>query len=192
MMETLRLSGLMDASKPCGEGFDKLSPHGLGHGLKAKPIEPLTTGLKTMDLEKSVSQVIEAYKKAVSGKDAEALMRLYDPKVRVFDAWGVWSYEGSAAWQRAVQAWFTSLGAERALVTFEDTQVMVHGEFALVSTIATYAASSAQGEPLRSLQNRLTWGMRLKGHQLRIVHEHTSAPMGFEDMKAILQRNVAS
>lgn len=142
-----------------------------------------------IDLEKSVSQVFEAYKKAVSGKDADALMRLYDPKVRVFDAWGVWSYEGSAAWQRAVEAWFTSMGAERVLATFEDTQIVMQAEFALVSTIVTYASISAQGEPLRSLQNRLTWGLRLKGHQLRIVHEHTSAPMGFEDMKAMLQRN---
>lgn len=145
-----------------------------------------------IDLDKSVSQVLEAYKKAVASKDVSALMRLYDPKVRVFDAWGVWSYEGSDAWQRAVEAWFTSLGAERVLVSFEDTQTVMQTEFALVSTIVTYAATSAQGEPLRSLQNRLTWGLKLKGHQLRIVHEHTSAPMGFEDMKAMLQRHPAS
>jgi len=141
------------------------------------------------DLEKSVSQVLDAYTKAVSGKDADALLRLYDPKARVFDAWGVWSYEGAESWRRAVEAWFSSLGTERVLVSFDDTQILVQGEFALVSTIVSYAGVSAQGEKLRSMQNRLTWGMRLRGHVLRIVHEHTSAPLGFEDMKAILQRN---
>jgi ketosteroid isomerase-like protein len=145
-----------------------------------------------VDLEKSVPKVLEAYTKAVLGKDVEAFIRLYDAKARVFDAWGVWSYEGSEAWQRAVEAWFSSLGTERVAVSFDETQVLVHGEFALVSTIATYAGLSAQGESLRSMQNRLTWAMRLKGHVLRIVHEHTSAPLGFEDMKAILQRTQAS
>jgi ketosteroid isomerase-like protein len=75
------------------------------------------------------------------------------------------------------------------VVSFDDTQVVVQGEFALLSSIVTYAGVSAQGEKLRSMQNRLTWAMRLRGHVLRIVHEHTSAPLGFEDMKAILLRN---
>jgi len=47
---------------------------------------------------------------------------------------------------------------------------------------------SAQGEPLRAMQNRLTWTLRSSGHMLRVVHEHTSAPVGFEDQKAILER----
>jgi hypothetical protein len=38
------------------------------------------------------------------------------------------------------------------------------------------------------MQNRLSWVLKTGGHVRRIVHEHTSAPMGFEDMKAILQR----
>ena len=31
-------------------------------------------------------------------------------------------------------------------------------------------------------------GEKTSGHVLRIVHEHTSAPIGFEDAKAILKR----
>jgi hypothetical protein len=38
------------------------------------------------------------------------------------------------------------------------------------------------------MQTRLTWVLRTRGHVLRIVHEHTSAPVGFDDSKAILQR----
>jgi ketosteroid isomerase-like protein len=144
------------------------------------------------DVEKQVTQVLESYKSAVFATDVEAFMRLYDPSVRVFDTWGVWSYEGSAAWQRAVEGWFTSLGTERVRVTFEEVRTVAEREFAIVSAIVTYSGISAQGEQLRAMQNRISWGLRTSGHVLRIVHEHTSAPVGFEDSKAILHRQSAS
>ena len=140
------------------------------------------------DTDKSITRILESYQAAVLAKDAQALMRLYDPAVRVFDAWGVWSYEGAQAWQMAVEAWFTSLGGEKVRVSFEDVQSTVGREMAMVSAVVTYAGVSAQGEPLRAMQNRISWVLRTTGHVLRIVHEHTSAPVGFEDMKAILQR----
>jgi ketosteroid isomerase-like protein len=143
------------------------------------------------DIDKSVARVIGSYQAAVLAKDVAAFMRLYDADVRVFDAWGVWSYEGSAAWQIAVEGWFTSLGSEKVKVTFDDVQASVGRESAVVSAIVTYAGLSAQGEPLRAMQNRLTWSLRTIGHVLRIVHEHTSAPIGFSDSKAILQRGSA-
>jgi ketosteroid isomerase-like protein len=152
--------------------------------------------MKLNDTEKSIGRVLESYKSAVYAKDAAALIRLYDPRVRVFDAWGVWSYEGAEAWQRAVEAWFTSLGTERVKVTFSDVQVSAERESAhtsaVVSAIVTYAGFSAQGDALRSMQNRLTWALRTSGHVLRIVHEHTSAPLGFDDTKGILQRAPSS
>lgn len=144
------------------------------------------------DTEKSIARVLASYESAVFSKDVEAFMRLYDPSVRVFDAWGVWSYEGTAAWQRAVEGWFTSLGTERVKVTFDEVQTSGGREAAMVSAIVTYAGVSPQGEQLRAMQNRLTWVLRTSGHNLRIVHEHTSAPIGFNDSKAILQREMPS
>ena len=140
------------------------------------------------DIEKSITRVLEAYTAAVHAKDITAFMRLYDPKVRVFDCWGIWSYEGAASWQMAVEAWFTSLGAERVKVSFEDVQIHASPEVSVVNAVVTYAGVSAQGEPLRAMQNRLTWALKTSGHVPRIIHEHTSAPVGFDDMKAILQR----
>ncbi|HEY4079177.1 MAG TPA: nuclear transport factor 2 family protein [Burkholderiaceae bacterium] len=140
------------------------------------------------DIEKSLGQILELYKAAVLAKDAEAFIRLYDPSVRVFDTWGVWSYEGAEAWQRAVEGWFTSLGAERCKVSFEDVKMSIGKEFSILSAIVTYAAIAPSGEALRSMQNRISWGLKTSGHMPRIVHEHTSAPVGFEDMKAMLQR----
>jgi ketosteroid isomerase-like protein len=144
------------------------------------------------DIDKSVARVLDAYGAAVHAKDVAALIRLYHPDVRVFDAWGIWSYEGADAWQRAVEAWFSSLGSERVKVSFEDVKTSQGRESAVVSAIVTYAGVSAEGEQLRALQNRLTWALKLSGHVLRIVHEHTSSPVGFEDQKAILQRQTGS
>lgn len=144
------------------------------------------------DLDKSIARILDAYSSAVHEQDVAAFMRLYDPGVRVFDAWGVWSYEGAQAWQIAVEGWFKSLGTERVKVTFEDVKTTVTKEFAGVSAIVTYAGVSAQGAPLRAMQNRLSWVLRTSGHVPRIIHEHTSAPVGFEDMKAILQRDSAT
>ncbi len=140
------------------------------------------------DIEKQAHQVLDSYKAAVLAADAAALMRLYHPAARVFDAWGVWLYEGAPAWQRAVEGWFTSLGSEKVRVSFSDVQVLGDQRMAILSAIVSYAAESAQGQPLRTMQNRITWGLQESGHVLRIVHEHTSAPVGFEDSKAILAR----
>jgi hypothetical protein len=61
----------------------------------------------------------------------------------------------------------------------------------VLSAIVTYAGVSAEGEPLREMQNRLSWALRWTGHVPRIVHEHTSAPIAFDDTKAILRRHAA-
>jgi ketosteroid isomerase-like protein len=140
------------------------------------------------DMDKQIQRVIGSYQAAVLARDVEAFMRLYHPAVRVFDAWGVWLYEDAPSWRRAVEGWFTSLGSERVRVRFSELQTTAEQALATVSAIVTYAAESAQGEPLRSMESRITWVLRETGHVLRIVHEHTSAPIGFEDSKAILAR----
>ena len=140
------------------------------------------------DRERQIQRVIGLYEAAVLARDVEAFMRLYHPTVRVFDAWGVWLYEDAPSWRRAVEGWFTSLGSERVRVSFSDVQITAEQTVATVSAVVTYAAESEQGMPLRSMQNRITWVLRETGHVLRIVHEHTSAPIGIEDFKAILTR----
>jgi hypothetical protein len=80
------------------------------------------------------------------------------------------------------------LGSETVRVTFDDTQSTTAQELAIVSSIITYTGVSAEGKPLRSLQNRITWAIHLSVPGPRIIHEHTSAPIGFSEMKAILSR----
>lgn len=140
------------------------------------------------DTEKQVLRAIDTYKSAVLAKNAETFMHLYDPEARVFDAWGTWLYEGAQAWRVAVEGWFSSLGSETVRVRFEDVKIVGERGFASMSAIVTYAAHSPEGQELRAMQNRISWVFRASGHVLRIVHEHTSAPIGFEDAKAMLKR----
>ena len=140
------------------------------------------------DTEREVLRALDTYKSAVLEKDAETFMRLYHPEVRVFDAWGLWSYENAEAWRVAVEGWFSSLGSESVKVTFEDVKIVGDRGFASMTAVVTYAALSAQGQQIRAMQNRISWVLRSSGHVMRIVHEHTSAPIGFEDAKAILTR----
>jgi len=143
-------------------------------------------------LDKDIARVLGIYEAAVFKKDVGALMRIYDPNVRVFDAWGVWAYEGAEAWQRAVEGWFTSLGIERVKVTFDEVNFLPGKDVSALNAIVTYASLSAEGVQQRIMQNRITWVLRTVGHVPRVVHEHTSAPLGFEDQKALLVRSKAS
>lgn len=139
-------------------------------------------------VEASIDRVIEAYKASVATRNVDAFMRLYDPSARVFDAWGAWSYETLPEWQVAVEGWFASHPNDRLVVTFDDIRTVASPIFASVTAVVTYAVLSARGEHLNSMQNRLTWVLKTSSHVPRIIHEHTSAPVGFEDQKAILQR----
>ncbi len=138
------------------------------------------------ELDTSITRIIDTYCSAVLAKNVETLMHIYEPGVRVFDAWGIWCHDGAEAWRVAVEGWLGSLGAEKVRVQFDEVHSFGTADTAVLNAIVTYAAVSATGEALRSMQNRLTWGLRTRGHVLRIAHEHTSAPIGFEDMKAIL------
>lgn len=142
------------------------------------------------DVGEAVAKLRQKYIDAIANRNVKALTQLYDPKVRVFDAWGVWEYDGVEAWQIAVEGWLSSHPTDRLQVRFSDCVVLGNNDLATMTAIVSYAGLSPDGTELRSMQNRITWIVRTRAHNLRIIHEHTSAPIGFEDMKAILKRNM--
>jgi ketosteroid isomerase-like protein len=148
--------------------------------------------IEVSEVEASVTRVIEGYKAAVAARDIDGFMRLYDPAVRIFDAWGVWSYEGVPAWKVPIESWFASHPEDRHVVTFEDISCVSTPALVSVAAVVTYAMVSASGEQVGAMQNRLTWVLKPDAGRLSIVHEHTSVPVGFEDQKAILQRPAKS
>jgi ketosteroid isomerase-like protein len=144
------------------------------------------------DLESSVARILAAYSAAVSARDVDALMRLYDPKVRIFDTWGSWSYDGADAWRVAVEGWFGAMTEASLKASFDDVRTSGSSDHAAVTAFVHYTALSKTGEPRQSMHNRISWVLRTSGHVLRILHEHTSAPIGFEDTKAILERKTGA
>lgn len=141
------------------------------------------------DFDNLVQQFFNAYSEAVYQKDVEVFMKLYDPDVRIFDTWGAWSYEGETSWRKMIAQWFDSLNtAERVKVTFDDIKRTATQGLGFVSATGTYACVSVKGEEIRAMQNRLTWVLKQEGEIWKIIHEHTSAPITFDELKPILCR----
>ena len=57
---------------------------------------------------KELTSLFETYKNAVFQKDVEAFTALFDEKVRVFDMWVLWTYDGLAVWRDMAKDWFSS------------------------------------------------------------------------------------
>ncbi len=140
------------------------------------------------ELEKTVMQVLDAYKSAVFAKDVDAFVSLYDQEVRVFDLWEKWSYNGIEAWRGMVMDWFNSLGTDRVDVEVDNVEISATDKLAMAHGFITYKGVSAEGKELRAMQNRLTWVLKQKDGTWKIIHEHTSAPVNAETSKVILQR----
>jgi uncharacterized protein (TIGR02246 family) len=135
-----------------------------------------------------VAALLESYREAVYAKDVDAFVAIFADDVRVFDMWGAWSHDGIDSWREMAVGWFGSLGDELVRVEFDDVQTTVGDDTAVLSAFVTFAGLSAEGEELRSMDNRLTWGMRKTGEIWKVVHEHTSAPVEMATGKVDLER----
>jgi uncharacterized protein (TIGR02246 family) len=132
--------------------------------------------------------MIEEYVAAVHGKDAAAFADLYAEDARNFDMWGRFSYEGRDAIRTMAEAWFASVGTDEIRVEFQEARRIDGDDVAIVNAFVRFSGISAEGEELRSMTNRITWGLRRTPDGWSIAHEHTSAPLG-DDLKGILQRD---
>ena len=139
------------------------------------------------DIDPRLLRICEGYTHAVREKNVEAFLNLYHPTARVFDTWGAWSFEGVPARRKVIEEWFGSLGEERVAVTFDRVQTIVTSDLASLTARVVYAAISPAGAELRSMQNRLTWVLKAEGGEWKIIHEHTSVPIG-PDLKGLLAR----
>jgi len=95
----------------------------------------------------------------------------------------------AAQWQKPISAWLASHASEKLRVTFDD--VAVHGSQTdlAVTALVTYAQVSADGALLGALRNRLTWFLQVRDGRTQIVHEHTSVPVDFHEMKPLTAKN---
>jgi len=137
---------------------------------------------------KTIESLFDTYKSAVYKKDLESFASIFDEKVRIFDMWQNWSYNGISTWREMAKSWFSNLGENKDVITFDDIQIQSAGEMAVASAFVRFTAISEKGEELRYLENRLTWIAQKKDNQWKIIHQHTSGPIDFETMKVILKR----
>jgi uncharacterized protein (TIGR02246 family) len=135
-----------------------------------------------------VRALLDAYRDAVRAKDVDAFIAIFADDVRVFDMWGTWSHDGIDSWREMAVGWFGSLGDELVQVDFDDVQTTIGDDTAVLSAFVTFAGLSADGAELRSMNNRLTWGLRKTDGSWKVVHEHTSAPVELATGKVDLRR----
>ena len=131
--------------------------------------------------------MIESYKDAVLTKDVDAFCAIYDADIHIFDMWGQWSMRGIVAWRAMAQGWFSSVGNEQIIVDADHIESAITDELAVGHAIFTYTALSADGEKLRSLDNRITVVLKRIGDVWKVIHEHTSALIDHATLKANLK-----
>ena len=135
-----------------------------------------------------VHQALARYSAAAYEKDVDAFVALYSADLHVFDMWNSWELRGIDAWRAMAAGWFSSLGEERVVVKARDVVATVSGELAMGHATLSYTAISADGQELRSLDNRITLAMRRVGNAWKIFHEHTSGPIDHKTMKGVIKR----
>lgn len=138
--------------------------------------------------DEPILQLLSDYQAAVLEKDVERFTALYDRDLRVFDMWGVWSYDGSAPWRDMAAGWFGSLGEERVVVNFSDVQTIVGADHAVVHAFIKYRAIAPDGGELRSMDNRLTLTLRRGANGWKIFHQHSSCPIDRTTVQVMFKR----
>lgn len=132
-------------------------------------------------------QILDGYRAAVLAKDVEAFVALYADDIHVFDMWGAWSLHGIDAWRAMATDWFGSLGSETVVVEATQVHSTAADELAFGHALLKFSAHAADGTVLRSMTNRVTMGLRRREGVWRVAHQHTSAPIEHDTLKAILQ-----
>lgn len=140
-------------------------------------------------IESIARTVMNKYAAAVFERDVAAFISLYAADMRIFDAWDAWEYRGAAQWQNPISAWLTSHVSEKLTVTFDE--IDVHGSEACfaVTALVIYARASADGTELGAIRNRITWVLQIRDEVVQIIHEHTSVPVDFQEMKPLAMKH---
>jgi uncharacterized protein (TIGR02246 family) len=128
-----------------------------------------------------VKDVFDRYVAAVNASDADALLALYADEVHVFDMMEPFERHGNDASRDLLQAW---LGDESVTqeCTIEDLHMVESGDLAAARAAVRYGMTMADGTR-HSMWNRATWTLQRIDGEWKIVTEHTSVPLGEEDMQ---------
>ena len=87
--------------------------------------------------------------------------------------------------QRFVDLYAEDVQDVRVRVTAKDVKTWHDAHVAGGSATLAFAALDADGQPLRSTENRLTVLLRNEGGTWRVVHQHTSVPVDFQSKHVV-------
>ena len=133
-----------------------------------------------------IEDFFNAYRQAAWNKDQAAMIGLYAENAVIFDMWDQGYCLQSSEWNKSIEEWLLSLGEEKVQVDFEMITINQSPETGFASAVIRFQAISNDGRVLRSMRNRITLGFSKSGAGWKVVHQHTSAPVGSGDLRAIL------
>lgn len=127
-------------------------------------------------MKSEFQDILENYSRFVRSKDYEGFIDQYAPNLINYDLWQA-AYHTMSSWQTNIKKWFDGLGDEYVTVAFREITVYESTDTAFLHGIISYQGHSKEGEVLRAMDNRLSWGLIYLENGWKIVHEHTSLPI---------------
>ena len=134
----------------------------------------------------SVQSVFTRYIEAVKASDADALLSLYADDVHVYDLMEPFERHGKESGREMIAAWLGNKD-ETQDCTIEDLVTEESGDLAVARGSIRYEVTMADGAH-HGMWNRGTWVLRRIAGDWKIITEHTSVPLGAEDMQPVYER----
>ena len=136
-----------------------------------------------MTTERTIEELTRRWLKGAQQNDIEAIMALYHPAIRSFDAILAMQVEGAKAYR---EHWKKCMEACPADPFFEMHDLKVETSDSLaVSHSLTHCGATVEGEQQGGWM-RVTQVWQRNGDQWQILHEHFSSPFNPEDMSLIM------
>lgn len=133
-----------------------------------------------------IEDFFKIYQKAAWSKDITAMINIYDEHAVIFDMWDQGYLTNPEDWHKIIFEWLNSLGDEKVKVEFEMISIHQSGNVGFASALISFQAISNDGAVLRSMKNRITLGFSKFEDGWKVIHQHTSAPIGSNGLTAIL------
>lgn len=126
------------------------------------------------EAERELREIINLWVTAVQNEDLEAIRRMHDPGVLMFDVPPPFLSRGLEDYMKT---WTTFFAAAARPISFNlrDIEVVAGNEVAFATAIGNCVYIPPDEDPVK-IEFRLTMGFRKLDSRWRIVHEHHSVP----------------
>lgn len=128
-----------------------------------------------------VQDLFDRYVAAVKASDAGELLALYADDVHVFDLMEPFERHGRESGREMMESWLGDASATQDCA-IEDLHVIESGDLAAARAAVRYGVTMGDGTH-HTMWNRATWTLQRIDGAWKIVTEHTSVPLGEDDMQ---------